>query len=233
MNWQSAARAGGEIAFIAAQKSLNQCADAVAVLRRNLYEIGYSWTQVEKIPTESLDAGMAKIKNAIGSPIPPILTMFWELVGGISLVDIQSYQHTAFWKAQNLTGPSHFCDGLYIEACSDDWVAHICDDFQDWQDYRSEDEPGYLLELSPDGYHKDNISGGAPYGVYPGISWLPVWQNFEWSGIQRPATALPGPPDILSYLRTAVLECAGFPAFLGLPHFEPVRARLLQGVPIF
>jgi hypothetical protein len=89
------------------------------------------------------------------------------------------------------------------------------------------------LSLSPDGFHKDNISGGAPYGVLAGSSWKPIWRNFEWWGRVRPVTALADAPDFLSYLRTTILECAGFPALLCVPGFDRVPETILQGVPLF
>jgi hypothetical protein len=117
---------------------------------------------------------------------------------------------------------------------SEAWSAFICSDFIDWQEYREpEGETDFLLALSPDGFHKDNISGGAPYGVFPELSWKPIWRNFEWTGVQFPLTALSSPPDFLSYLRTTILECAGFPAFLGLADFDRIRDHLLRSVLIF
>ena len=97
----------------------------------------------------------------------------------------------------------------------------------------------YYFELAPDGYHKDNISGGMPYGVRPGKVWLPTWEHFEWSGSRRPKSAWrpksapSGLPDFLGYLRTAVLECAGFPGLFGDDAFEPLRLQLLARVKAF
>lgn len=127
-----------------------------------------------------------------------------------------------------------FCDGLVVEPCSREWVDFICGDFRDWPENWPEATPEpFILSLSPDGYHKDNISGGASYGLFLGESWKPTWQYFEWPGARRPLSAPPGPPDFLAYLRTTVLECAGFPGLLGLPAFEAFRGRLLQGLPYF
>ena len=139
-----------------------------------------------------------------------------------------------YWKEQKIFPRMYFCDGLVVENCSDEWSAFICSDYLDWQEYRESDgETDFLLALSPDGYHKDNISGGSPYGVFAGPNWKPIWENFEWSGIQLPLTALSTRPDFLSYLRTTILECAGFPAFLGLPAFDRIREHLLRRVPVF
>jgi hypothetical protein len=124
--------------------------------------------------------------------------------------------------------------GLHVEACSDEWTSYTCDDFLDWQENFPGDQPEeYVLTLSPDGYHKDNISGGAPYGLAFESRWKPTWRYFEWSGEKQPVTAIANPPDFLSYLRSTILECAGFPALLGIPAFETLREDLLQGVPVF
>ncbi len=232
--WHRAALAEEPSTFDSADEALKRCSEAIAVLRKNLNEIGYPWTEVERCLPEGIQKNVSRIENAVGSPIPRILTMFWERIGGVSLVDIQHYQHILFWNDQNLSGPNFFCDGLHIDACSDDWTSFVCDDFLDWKAYRSQDEPGgFLLELSPDGFHKDSISGGEFYGLYPGENWLPTWQNFKWPGVQRPVSAPPGPPDFLSYLRSTILECAGFPALLGLLRFNRIRESLLRDVPIF
>jgi hypothetical protein len=91
----------------------------------------------------------------------------------------------------------------------------------------------YPLSLSPDGYHKGNISGGAPYEMQVGGVWLAPVENFAWSGALRPVSAPADPCDLAAYLRTARLECAGFPGLYGTPQFEPIREQLLRGVPIF
>jgi hypothetical protein len=214
--------------------SLTKCADAISILCKNLKEIGYAWAGSERILANVLERNILTIEKKIGLPIPQLLVLFWEKVGGVSLVDLNNYQHVDFWKQHNVLAPKFYCDGLHIDACNEEWASFICSDFVDWREYYGADEPeGFLLSLSPDGYHKDNISGGAPYGVYPGASWKPIWQNFEWSGMKRPITAPASPPDFLSYLRTTILECAGFPAFLGVTAFGPIKERLFQDVPIF
>ena len=58
-------------------------------------------------------------------------------------------------------------------------------------------------------------------------------ENFTWDGYRKPVSAQPGDVDILSYMRIAVPECAGFPALLGDQKFEPIRRELLQGIRAF
>jgi hypothetical protein len=217
-----------------AHESLEKCAKAVSILMDNMRGIGYPWGTVERIPAAVLQRNIPIIEKTMEASVPRILILFWEKVGGVSLVDLEEYRHVGFWKELELAPPAGFCDGLHVDACSQEWTDFVCSDFVDWRDiYRTDEDKGFLLSLSPDGFHKDNISGGAPYGMHEGSSWKPVWENFEWTGIQRPVSAPDSQPDFLSYLRTTLLECAGFPGLYGMPGFEPIRERLLRGLPVF
>ena len=218
----------------AAFEALSKCADAVSVLSENLKDIGYRWVNVERIPSVVLERNIQFIVSKTGLTVPKMLTSFWAIIGGVSFVDLENYWHVNFWQENKIIPKSGFADGLHIDPCNEEWVSFVCDDFNDWQENHGQtDSEGFILSLSPDGYHKDGISGGEAYGVLAEPGWKPIWQNFEWTGVARPVTALVTPPDFLSYLRTTILECAGFPSFLGAPGFDPVKEKLLQRVPLF
>ena len=233
-DWQEIPSGNESFTKAMALDSLSKCADALAVLSGNLKAYGYCWVSFEPIPAHVLKSNIQTIETKTGLLIPEILAVFWESVGGISFLDLEDYQHVGFWEEHGVIPPNGFADGLHVDACSEEWTSSICEDFIDWKEFCAPGEPEcFLFSLAPDGYHKDNISGGSPYGVFAGSSWKPVWQNFSWSGPMRPATALSDPPDFLSYLRTAILECAGFPALLGDPAFSPIKDNLLLNVPLF
>lgn len=232
--WQ-AAPADDEVVMSAmALDSLSKCADAISVLSGNLRKLGYVWVSSEPIPANELEGNIRMIEAKTGLVVPKILVAFWKIIGGISLVDLERYRHVSFWRKHNIIAPQGFADGLHVYACNREWASYICDEYEDWQNDDEQDEAEqFLLDLSPDGYHKDNISGGESYGVFAESAWKPIWQFFEWSGAVKPVTALADPPDFLSYLRTTVLECAGFPGLVGIPAFDSFRNEILKDVPLF
>lgn len=232
--WQEASAEDEALMSRMALESLSKCADAITVLSGNLRKIGYVWVSSEPIPVNEVDGSIRMIEAQTGLSIPKILVAFWKTIGGISFVDLEHYRHAGFWHKHKITAPQGFADGLHVDACSRGWAAYLCEEYEDWQndDQQDEAEP-FLVSLSPDGYHKDNISGGEPYGVFTESAWKPIWQYFEWSGAVKPVTALADPPDFLSYVRTTVLECAGFPGLLGIPAFDRLRDELLEDVPLF
>ena len=216
-----------------ALESLSIGADAIAILSENLRKIGYVWVSSEPIPVNELERNIQSIEAKTELSVPKILVAFWKIIGGVSFVDLEHYRHVSFWRKHKIIAPHGFADGLHVYACNREWASYICDEYEAWQDDQRDEAEPFLLDLSPDGYHKDDISGGESYGVFAESVWKPVWQYFEWSGVVKPVTALADPPDFLSYLRTTVLECAGFPGLLGIPAFDKMRNELLENVPLF
>jgi hypothetical protein len=210
--WLALAQHGGEGVEAIAEEALRGCRRAVIALGENLRRIGYPVEWVVARPPAGLDERLARLGRAIR--VPPILRLFWKEVGGISLVDLDGYEHNAFWSGRGVD--AEVCDGLYVYTCSGEYEDAVEDD---------------ELVIAPDGHHKDNISGGGPYCVVPGDSWTPA-VTVSWTGFIAPRS-LCEPLDFLGYLRTAILECAGFPGLLGDPAFEKLRPQLLADVPSF
>jgi hypothetical protein len=134
-----------------------------------------------------------------------------------------------------MAGAKTCCDGLYLDGCDDEWFDCMIDELDALRAAETDGSSPlpFALPLAPDGLHKDNVSGGEPYFVVPGDRWLAPLRNFRWCGPARPHSAPPNPCDLLGYLRTAILECAGFPGLYGSDAFEPIRQRLLEDVPVF
>lgn len=223
------ARSGG-VEFV--DKSLNVCCNAIAMLQERLHEMGYPVSSLVTPPRKGLSQRIARIESHTELEIPALLKRFWAVVGGISFVDLENYSHVAFWDDLNVRGKKGYCDGVHIDSCTKDWLEFIIEDFDDIQEDDGDGEFEFIFTISPDGYHKDDISGGDSYGVKDG-EWMPPLMNFEWSGKIRPLSATGSTVDLMAYLRTSILECAGFPGLLGNKAFEPIRVRLIESLPVF
>lgn len=184
-------------------------------------------------PCPDVDGAVAELEEA-GPRVPPALVEIWRRIGAIRLVDLDRYRHMAFWDDR--LGPELAdlaCDGVVVEGpSSEDWLGYALDTLYELSEYG--EEPAFVL--SPDDLHKDNTSGGGPYLVLPDEAdpWMAPLQDFGWGGRSRPRSAPEGSrPDLVSYLRTAVLECGGFPGYSGATAFEPHRLELTEGLPVF
>ncbi len=179
-----------------------------------------------------VDRAMAEIEES-GTGVPPALAEVWRRIGGIHLVDLDRYRHLAFWEERlGGDGRALACDGVVVDAPEQGWIGYLLDSLDEQADVGR--PPGF--PISPDGLHKDDTSGGGPYELVPHDvdPWMASLRDFSWRGPARPASAPPGSaPDLVSYLRTAVLECGGFPGLFGASGFEPLRRELTQGLPIF
>ncbi len=208
------------------------CGEAVRELASRLGGLGYPVDPM-LIPCPDVAGAIAELEES-GSQVPPALAGLWHQVGGISLVDLERYRHMAFWEEHlGDEGRALACDGLVIEAPDDEgWIGYVLDLFDEQLD--SGLTPGF--PISPDDLHKDDTSGGDPYELVPGDRdpWMAPLRGFSWRGPARPVSAPPGStPDLISYLRTVVLECGGFPGLLGAAGFEPLRRELTRGLPVF
>lgn len=221
----------------AGPEAMAACEAAVVELAARLLAIGLP-VPAPITPCPDLDRAVARL-DAVGPPAPPALRTLWARVGRISLVDEAAYRHVAFWSDRGVRFRRRpgddgvdVTDGLLIEAPT---TTAILDGLIEELTVQAEmgEAPGHFL--SPDGYHKDDISGGGPYVLVPdGDPWLARLSGFRWCGPSRPVSAPPGDhPDLVSYLRSSVLEAAGFPGLLGDRAFAPIRRDLVHGLPVF
>ncbi len=227
LEWQRATKAGDTSARRAIRDALQGCAEALQRIAEGLKQLRYPVEDMLTPCPAELDELVEETQGRTGRQLPPVLVEFWRTVGGVALVDLDGYAHVDFWEERGVS--AEYCDGLLVEACTHDWVEYIVGEHEQLEaDAEFREPDSFIFLLSPDGYHKDDISGGLPYGLRPGSSWQPTWENFHWA--TRPASAGSGAVDFMGYLRTAVLECAGFPGLLGDASFEPVRQALLKDV---
>lgn len=179
-DWIAAAQHGGDIASLAAARSLCGLHRAMTVLRSNLRDIGYPNVPVLVEPPTEFEALLRRLESGTRAKVPPALAACWWQVGGIALVDLHQYAHAGFWEDHGVFGLFGFSDGLYLQEFTEAWVDEA---IADWQVRRQAPEPWpeeeLQFEFAPDGYHKDGVSGGPPYGLRPGRGWLAPITNFS------------------------------------------------------
>lgn len=228
--WLETVASGRDVAAHA-ETAIQGCRAAILQLEAGYRALDYPVRNFLHPLPAGYEAGIAALEAHTGIPVPEVVRVFWRVVGGASFVDVEQYRHDAYWSERGIAGRDGYCDGFHVDGLEESWLEYTRDNF----DVHREDdvEDLFRYELSPDGYHKDDISGGDAYAVGQNDLWAPTWENFEWSGYRRPETAAPDPTDFLSYVRTALLECAGFPGLLGHPQFEPLRLHLTANLPVF
>lgn len=230
-------------------RAVMTCAAAVRVLTERLADLEYPVARPVR-PCGNLDEVSATFDQA-GYAVPPALVALWQHIGALCLVDLEDHRHVAFW-ADRLerwravgapggdSGWEPCCDGVVVDGPDGaGWVAYAVNRLE------IADDEGWpvAIEIAPDELHKDNISGGGPYEVVlpgPGDDpWLAVLEGgFRWNGEtrwsgRRPSSAPPDPPDLISYLRTALLECGGFPGLHGHPAYTHMLKDLSADLPVF
>lgn len=213
-----------------ADDALKNCLHAVELLQSRLAKMGYPVSLLVSRPKPGLSRRIERVEKHTGLEVPALLKRVWTVVGGISFVDLQDYSHVAFWDRLGIKGKRGFCDGVCIDSCTKDWVEFTIEEFDALVEDDAEEE--FFYSISPDGYHKDDISGGSSYGVRDG-DWMPTLLHFQWSGKERPFSAHRESIDLMGYLRASILECGGFPGLFGTKAFEPIRIRLIENLPAF
>lgn len=145
----------------------------------------------------------------IYGPIPMILSSWVRIVGDVWMVGT----HPA-WET------SASADPLVVEVAGLRYPGHdvrrsLLDEFEQWREY-PEDGP-FQLPVAPDHLHKNNISGGAPYGLvlpYAGADAVIVTD-----------TAM----SFVTYLQK-VFTTGGFPRPTGHDQQRPVTQSLVSGL---
>lgn len=227
-----------------ARAALRTCRDALDILLARLQEEGFPTRIPGRIRVDPRDVETAV--DLLPERPPRVLQLFWEQIGAIRLADSYEESHADFFRARGIFGasPHRTTDALWVNGPEPGWIECLHDRVESWRDEWADDfdddevevEP-FLISLSPDHYHKDNISGGGPYGIELGDDdWQPTFGgDFAWIGHRRPESVVEAgyATDFVSYRRAGILECAGFPGLYGNEEFEPLRRRLVEDLPVF
>ena len=141
-------------------------------------------------------------------PLPLSLEAFWTVVGSVSFIG----RHPAWPDG---------ADPLVVDP-----PEGALADLDDWEARREEDgdeEVGpFVVPIAPDALHKDNVSGGEPYGVM-----------LSDAGADARVVHEPHGVTFVEYLRLVILEWGGFPGYDCIPAPPPERKALTDGLEPF
>jgi hypothetical protein len=150
------------------------------------------------LPTNSMQADCDELEAQAG-PLPLSLVAFWREVGAVDFVG----RHPAWGDG---------LDPLVVDP-PEGALSFLFDEGE---------EDGIFVGLAPDDLHKDNVSGGDPYGVQlpnPSADFLFLYERHNL--------------NFVPYLRLAILQWGGFPGLDGRDvRFEPLD-QLVDGLEPF
>jgi hypothetical protein len=137
-------------------------------------------------PTSESLGHIRELDGLVGA-IPLSLRLFWERIGSVCFI------------GRGRSGWTDYSDPLYVEE-----PRGSIGEYRYWQEDAgwsagTTDRP-FLCPIAPDVLHKDNVSGGAPYGIALPDPGADAMLHNEWHHVK-----------FVPYLRIAILEWGGFP----------------------
>lgn len=203
--------------------------DTLRILAARLTDLGYPVSAMIGPPFPDVDDRVSRLTAGTGVRPPLILTLIWRTAGSVALTDIEDCAHDRFWEGHGIR--RIHSDGFHISGCDDLYIDAMLWDAEDHSKGDSP-EPFYYC-FWPDIYEKDNCSGGGGYLLGTDSDWAPACIGVRWPQPAATRTAAEGPIDLITYARTAILECGGFPGFMGEREYEPIRTFLTRDLPTF
>ena len=209
----------------AVASAMKRCGHVAETLGARLQRMGFPVHPVRQPPLPDIDDRIATLERLSAGPLPPQLVAFWKVVGQLRFMESTDYAHVRFWSERGTNG---LTGAVVVAGLDDGDLEYLSDEIADWKE--DEDEDPFEIPLAPDDLHKDNISGGSPFVMTATSRWDEQFHFDGWNASTQTGVAN---CDLVSYLRTALLECGGFPGLRGDPAFERVRADLVAGLEVF
>lgn len=152
--------------------------------------------------------------DALGAtPFPVSLVAFWRVVGRLDFV----WDYNRGKNAPDLFGGLTISqlDPLYVEGPS--YLPYAAAEWRDRIDVGDTPQGGpFRVNLAPDNYHKDNYSGGSPYGVtVPELCADPLFGGDDFQ------------MRFTNYLRLS-FRWGGFPGLAVLPNSSAISKRVTE-----
>jgi hypothetical protein len=157
-------------------------------------------------PSSEFAADAQRLREALG-PIPLSLEAFWSVVGSVDLVGMHP-------------DLPEMSDPLVVDPPLG--MAEHLKDWEWWMETEPDDTGPFVGPFAPDVFHKDNISGGGPYGIQ-----LPD------AAADAPVRDGPCQELFVEHLRRSILEWGGFPGFEAAEELRPGFRALRDGLEPF
>lgn len=135
-------------------EQIDRIAAALPVLVRRLQEHGYLFARPTNVlpgPELTVETSIQRIQTEIGA-VPYALAQFWRKVGSVDLCG----SHPDWYECE-------YPDPLVIDPASQA-VAEL-EEFLDDREERMQCDFPYVIPISADDYHKEDVSGGMWYNV--------------------------------------------------------------------
>lgn len=148
-------RFGFEVAMKPAiAQRVDRIAAALPLLVENLQRHGYQFARPDAVlcePEPTVVASIEHIEGEIGA-VPYAVALFWKTIGSVDLCG----SHPDWYGCE-------YPDPLVIEPASQA-IAEL-EEFLDDREERMRADFPYVIPISPDDYHKEDVSGGMWYNV--------------------------------------------------------------------
>jgi hypothetical protein len=153
-------------------------------------------------PSDQTRADVAELEAQAG-PLPLSLVAFWQEVGSVDLVGMRPGWPDGL-DPLVVYPPEGALSDLDEVAGNDIFEESICSQITAALGHVNFEAPRFFAGLAPDDLHKDNVSGGGPYGVAlpcPSADFVFLEEGHNLPFVQ--------------YLRLAILRWGGFPGLDG------------------
>ena len=149
---------------------------------------------------------LAQLEREVGGPIPVSLSTFWSAVGSVCLI-----------RKPTDEGVVQYPDPLVVAP-----LQHAFIELDEWRENESfrDLKPTFAVPIAPDAYHKEDVSGGAPYemelpnpvadgpvlNLDPSMMFVAYLRHaFKWAGLPGYANLYDKPPPNIAAIAGQLL----------------------------
>lgn len=151
--------------YTVAKETMLRVNHNILTIITRLEKMGYKFAlpEYKKIsPGNEIQAQIDQLESKVGS-LPVSLIAFYEIVGGACLMG--DYPGLASYAKPLATEPILFYSDPLVVFPIEAAFEQVDDFYQVDPDMDDPETAEFLIPIAPDDYHKENVSGGAPYEI--------------------------------------------------------------------